>query len=441
MLTRLIGMLLASLCCTLALADDDPLQALSERFEAQENLYQAARKEAKTDAEHLEAFEKLDPRNVLIDDFLAVEAANRGTTDGVSALYHLMRHAASVGDPECAAAKGRVRAIEIARTHYLEHPQLHFLFAFFSSGAFAPEAEGLLENATRSPDKRVRAAARYQLARFLQYEALLAELVAGDSPAFAAQDRSPAVAKMLAKLKQQVASLNFDPAERRGQALRVVKELVEEDPDSLQTFLMLGGPGNLRVSETDPASSRQQPRTYAELASALQFELEHLQPGCTAPNITGEDASGKQFELSEYRGRVVLLIFSANWCGPCKAMYPDLRKLQAELADAPFAILAVMGDHDKSTVIQDTDSGEIRWRTWFDGDGGPIASKWNVQSWPSIYLIDHTGRFHSSSWQRTYEHLRAAIEPLLAAQQADPSAAELVRKHAIPPLPTPQTTK
>jgi hypothetical protein len=116
-------------------------------------------------------------------------------------------------------------------------------------------------------------------------------------------------------------------------------------------------------------------------------------------------------------------------------MYPDLRRLGRDLAAEPFATLAVMGDHDVSTVIQDTEKGTIRWRTWFDGDAGPVATAWNIQRWPTLYLIDHQGVIADRRPLRTYQALRTAIDPLLAAERADPAAGELLKAHPLPELP------
>jgi hypothetical protein len=35
----------------------------------------------------------------------------------------------------------------------------------------------------------------------------------------------------------------------------------------------------------------------------------------------------------------------------------------------------------------------IAWRSFWDGGStsGPIATKWNVTGWPTIYIIDHRG--------------------------------------------------
>jgi cytochrome oxidase Cu insertion factor (SCO1/SenC/PrrC family) len=39
------------------------------------------------------------------------------------------------------------------------------------------------------------------------------------------------------------------------------------------------------------------------------FDLRHLAVGMAAPEVDGVDQDGKQFKLSDYRGKVVLLDF------------------------------------------------------------------------------------------------------------------------------------
>jgi hypothetical protein len=49
--------------------------------------------------------------------------------------------------------------------------------------------------------------------------------------------------------------------------------------------------------------------TVGQSANAELYELRHLAVGKEAPDIVGEDQDGKQFKLSDYRGKVVLLDF------------------------------------------------------------------------------------------------------------------------------------
>jgi hypothetical protein len=50
-----------------------------------------------------------------------------------------------------------------------------------------------------------------------------------------------------------------------------------------------------------------------EEAKAQLWELINLGIGKKAPEITGKDADGKEFKLSDYQGKVVVIDFWANW--------------------------------------------------------------------------------------------------------------------------------
>lgn len=52
---------------------------------------------------------------------------------------------------------------------------------------------------------------------------------------------------------------------------------------------------------------------YGEMAKGYIFELENLQVGMTAPDISGNDLEGVAFQLSDYRGQVVVLDFWGDW--------------------------------------------------------------------------------------------------------------------------------
>ena len=54
--------------------------------------------------------------------------------------------------------------------------------------------------------------------------------------------------------------------------------------------------------------------------------MRHLNVGQN-PEIEGADVAGMRFKLSDFRGKVVLLVFSGEWCRPCVEMYPKERLL------------------------------------------------------------------------------------------------------------------
>ena len=92
----------------------------------------------------------------------------------------------------------------------------------------------------------------------------------------------------------------------------------------------------------------------------------------------------------------MVLMFSANWCGPCKAMYPEIRQLVKDYEDRPFQMISVMGDRKAETVSAAIGAGDITWLTTWDGESGPIATKWNISSWPTVFIMDHRGVIRST---------------------------------------------
>ncbi|MCS7081564.1 MAG: TlpA family protein disulfide reductase [Bacteroidetes bacterium] len=64
--------------------------------------------------------------------------------------------------------------------------------------------------------------------------------------------------------------------------------------------------------------------------------------GKPAPELVFEllDGSGSA-QLSDFRGRAVLLNFWATWCPPCRAELPALNRLQRELAPQGLLVLAI----------------------------------------------------------------------------------------------------
>jgi len=139
----------------------------------------------------------------------------------------------------------------------------------------------------------------------------------------------------------------------------------------------------------------------AEFIDRQRFLVENLIPGNVAPNIVGTDTEGVEFELDDYRGKIVALIFSGQWCGPCRGEYPYQRAMLDLFEDEDVALLGVNSDALLETAIEAKKEERLDFRTWWDGHSqpdaevaateGPIATEWNVSGWPTIYVIDEEG--------------------------------------------------
>jgi thiol-disulfide isomerase/thioredoxin len=62
-------------------------------------------------------------------------------------------------------------------------------------------------------------------------------------------------------------------------------------------------------------------------AAAFNFAPSEPKP---VPELSFEDAQGKQLSLADFHGQVVVLNLWATWCAPCRREMPSLDRLQAE---------------------------------------------------------------------------------------------------------------
>jgi thiol-disulfide isomerase/thioredoxin len=135
-----------------------------------------------------------------------------------------------------------------------------------------------------------------------------------------------------------------------------------------------------------------QTTTLGQAANLELFELKNLSIGKTAPEIEGLDLQGKPMKLSEFQGKIVLVVFWATWCGPCMADVPHEVELLKQYHQQPFAIVGVNADERMVEALKACLDYSIPWRSFHDGkSSGPISTRWNVRSWPILYLIDQKG--------------------------------------------------
>jgi peroxiredoxin len=145
----------------------------------------------------------------------------------------------------------------------------------------------------------------------------------------------------------------------------------------------------------------------------------NLGVGRPAPDIAGKDLDGVELTLSEYRGKVVYLIFTGEWCGPCRSEYPYQRLMLELYKDKPFALLGVNSDPKIETAKQGKIDARLPYRSWWDGNQkdstkGPIATQFGVTGWPTVYLIDATGtiRFAGARHEDSLKGVAQLMEEL-----------------------------
>jgi thiol-disulfide isomerase/thioredoxin len=100
----------------------------------------------------------------------------------------------------------------------------------------------------------------------------------------------------------------------------------------------------------------------------------------------------------------VLLEFFATWCPHCDAEAPHLRALAASLPTNRYAVLSINADGENAVsvfayhryfglpfpALLDPSS---RPGSFSDpGSAGPVTTRYRVQSFPTFYVLDPSGR-------------------------------------------------
>jgi len=126
----------------------------------------------------------------------------------------------------------------------------------------------------------------------------------------------------------------------------------------------------------------------ARAAGAL--EADELPPA-KAPDFKLPLHDGKMLDLSQYKGKVVLLNFWATWCPPCRDDEPSLRKLASTLDRSKFELVAVSVDDDWQ-VIDKYFAGASPPYTVVLDRGAEVSQRYGTTKYPESYLIDETGK-------------------------------------------------
>ncbi|HUA37789.1 MAG TPA: TlpA disulfide reductase family protein [Candidatus Sulfopaludibacter sp.] len=138
--------------------------------------------------------------------------------------------------------------------------------------------------------------------------------------------------------------------------------------------------------------------------------------GDLAPDFSIITLDNGPLNLSDYRGKYVLLDFWATWCGWCVEETPDLKATyEAFGKDKRFAMISLSLDSDSAAPKTFARSHHIGWTQGFLGDWyhDKVTRAYGVFGIPSIFLIGPDGRILATGLggPRIEEAVAAALAP------------------------------
>ncbi|MBL7783432.1 MAG: TlpA family protein disulfide reductase [Saprospiraceae bacterium] len=115
-------------------------------------------------------------------------------------------------------------------------------------------------------------------------------------------------------------------------------------------------------------------------------------------------------QLSDFRGKYLLVDFWASWCLPCRIAHPVYREIYQDTERQTFEILSISLDEDQSKWASAIEKDQMRWKHIRDA-GKAVAALYGIQSLPQNVLIDKNG--HIISKNLPPEKLRSVLKDLL----------------------------
>lgn len=143
------------------------------------------------------------------------------------------------------------------------------------------------------------------------------------------------------------------------------------------TFLMAALVMLAACNNTSKKSETTAAAEQAPTQDTIVYEHEYLvKVGDMAPDFTLKYTDGNEFTLSALRGKVVMLQFTASWCGICRGEMPHIesRIWQPHKDNADFVLVGVDREEPREIVEEYTAKIGTTYPMLLDEKGDVFAS-------------------------------------------------------------------
>ncbi len=132
-----------------------------------------------------------------------------------------------------------------------------------------------------------------------------------------------------------------------------------------------------------------------------------------APNLTMTDVNGKTVNVSDFKGKYLLLDFWASWCAPCRQENPNVVAAYNKFKNRNFTILGVSLDENRESWKKAIQQDGLTWSHMSDLKQweSSAVQPYGIEGIPFNVLIDPAGKIIASSLRG--EELTKKLEEVL----------------------------
>ncbi len=156
-------------------------------------------------------------------------------------------------------------------------------------------------------------------------------------------------------------------------------------------------------------------RKFAKTASGYAVKFAAFSMVALPVAAAAETRASRNFDLSDYRGKVVYLDFWASWCAPCLQSFPWMNEIQRAYGPQGLVIVAVNVDHDGTLAQQFLRDKFVSFKIIYD-PAGAIAKQYDLKDMPTSVLIGPDGKvryvhsgFYTNRESQYVSHIRELL--------------------------------
>lgn len=157
-------------------------------------------------------------------------------------------------------------------------------------------------------------------------------------------------------------------------------------------------PGNKHIKNFEEQVNRL--RESQKTQEKMQEISSNIKEGTPAPNIALPSAEGTVMQLSDLKGKVVLVDFWAAWCKPCRMENPNVVRMYKEYSNKGFEVFSVSLDglpnqpNPKEAWTQAIEQDGLAWPNHvsdLQGWNSSVVANYGFQGIPYTVLVGRDG--------------------------------------------------
>ena len=134
--------------------------------------------------------------------------------------------------------------------------------------------------------------------------------------------------------------------------------------------------------------------------------------GAVAPKVDMVTEAGEKVNISDFKGKVLVVDFWASWCGPCRKEIPKMKEYYKNFDKTQVEFLSISIDQKRDAWLKAKTDEQMPWsQAWVEDGGIKAMETYQFSGIPYIIVLDKSGKIFRKNVRG--EAIREAINDAL----------------------------